>query len=119
MEAHQSLGIPIDLARCREIQVDIENRDNRPGTIALAVLLTDSASPGKPTLYLGQQPVVTSEQGHFAFNSSPAHEVLSFPVPEHAKIRKFDGITVMFLADVEDMQVGPKIAIQQFNLLPR
>jgi hypothetical protein len=29
MEAHQVLGTAIPIARCREIQIDIENRDNR------------------------------------------------------------------------------------------
>ena len=29
MEAHQTLGMAIPIARCREIQVEIENRDNK------------------------------------------------------------------------------------------
>jgi hypothetical protein len=55
MEAHHDLGTAIPLACCREIQVTIENNDNMPGGIALGMLLTDSTSLGKPTLYLGQQ----------------------------------------------------------------
>lgn len=119
MEAHQHLGTAIHLASCREIQVAIENRDNRPGTIALGILLTDSASPGKPTLYLGQQTVVSSEPSHFTIKSFPAEEVLRFPTPSTAKIRKFDEITVIFLPDTAHIQMGPKIAIQQFELIPR
>jgi hypothetical protein len=119
MEAHQNLRAPIRLARCREIQVTLQNRDLRPGVINLAVLLTDSAAPGKPTLYLGQQPVLTGQPGQLSLNSAPIPQVLRFAIPAPAKIRNFDQITVMFLADGEHFDKGPKIAIQQFQLLPR
>jgi len=118
MEAHQALGAPIPLARCREIQVGILNADNRSGTINLAVLLTDSSSP-ENQLYLGSQPVATSQPERFSFKSAPAGETLSFPVPTPAKIRKFDEITIMFLPDSANYDTGPKIAIQQFQLIPR
>jgi hypothetical protein len=118
MEAHQNLGTPIRLARCREIRVTLENRDLRPGVINLAVLLTDSISTGKPTLYVGQQPVLTGQPGQ-SIDSAPVTQALRFPIPAPAKIRKFDEITVMFLADGEHFDKGPKIAIQQFQLLPR
>jgi hypothetical protein len=119
MEAHQSLGRPISLAHCREIQVEIENRDNRPGAISMAVLLTDSALPKKPTLYLGQQPVVSSEARRYSSNSFSTHETLRFSVPAGTTIREFDEITVMLLPDMERSLVGPKIAIEQFVLLAR
>ncbi len=119
MEAHQSLSIAVPLKHCGEIQVSIENRDNQPGAIALAVLLSDSASPGSSALYLGQQPVVTSEPGHFSIKAVPAVEVLRFPVPRQAHIRRFDQITVFFLPNAEHFEVGLKIAIQEFGLLPR
>lgn len=119
VEAVQNLGAPIRLARCREVQVTIENRDNLRGLIALGVVLTDSFAPGKPSLSLGRQPVLTSEPEHFTIKTVPADEALRFPVPEHAKIRKFDQITVLFLPDVEHFEVGPKIAIQEFALFPR
>jgi hypothetical protein len=119
MEAHQNLGSSIRINRCREIKVAILNRDNRRGALNLAVLLTDSALPAKPTLYLGQQPVVSSQPSQFRIKSSPATEVLRFPVSASAKIRKFDEITVMFLPDEANFEIGPKIAIQDFELLPR
>jgi hypothetical protein len=119
MEAHQSLGRSIRISRCREIQVAVLNRDNHPGRVNLAVLLTDSASRATPALYLGQQPLVSSLPGHFAIKSSAAGEVLRFPIAAPTKIRKFDKITVMFLPDGENFQAGPKVAIQQFELLPR
>jgi hypothetical protein len=119
MEAHQTLGSPIPLARCREIQVDIQNSDNHSGAINLALLLTDTSSPGRPQLYLGQQPVVSSQHGNFTVKSSPAGETLRYPIPSPAKIRKFDEITVMFFPDGANYDQGPKVAIQQFELLPR
>jgi hypothetical protein len=119
MEAHQHLGGSIRIDRCGEVKVSILNRDNRRGVLNLAVLLTDTASPAKTTVYLGQQPVVTSQPGAFTVKSSPTTEVLSFQVPAQAKIRKFDEITVMFLPDQANFDVGPKIAIQDFELLPR
>jgi hypothetical protein len=119
MEAHQTLGSAIPLARCREIQLGILNDDNRPGAINIAVLLTDSSSPAKPQVYLGQQPIASSQPDHFSVKTSPAGETLHFPVPAGAKIRKFDAITVMFFPDDVNYDQGPKVAIQEFQLVPR
>jgi hypothetical protein len=119
MDAHQALRTPVPVARCREIQVEIENRDNKIGVIAMAILLTDAASLKKQTLYLGQQPIVSTEPEHFAFKSGSAFETLHFSLPASTKMRKFDEITVMLLPDVEHALVGPKIAIKQFQLFPR
>ena len=118
MEAHQDLGAAVHLACCREIQVTIQNNDNIPGAIALGVLLTDSTSLGKPTLYLGQQAVISAEPGHFSFKSSPALEVLRFAIPLRPKIQTFDQISVFVFPDAERARTGAKIAITQFALLP-
>lgn len=119
MDAHQTLAVAIPIARCREIQVEIENRDNRIGAMALAVLLTDSAASGRPTLYLGQQAVLSAEPSRFTYKTASVFETLHFAVPARAKLRRFDEITVMMLPDVEHALVGPKIAIGQFRLFPR
>jgi hypothetical protein len=119
MEAHEKLAAPIPVARCGEIDVEVLNRDNEPGSVALGVLLSDSGARGAPTFYLGQQPVVSSEPEHFTIKTSPADEVLRFAVPEAAKIRKFDEITVMFFPEVANFEKGPKMAIEQFELIPR
>jgi hypothetical protein len=47
------------------------------------------------------------------------NEVLRFPISVRANIRRFDEITVILLTDVEHFQVGPKVAIQQFEPVPR
>ncbi|MFZ0743938.1 MAG: hypothetical protein WAM85_06010 [Terracidiphilus sp.] len=119
MDAHQNLSTPIRVARCREIQVEIENRDNRAGAISLGLLLADETSRHKQTLYLGQQPIVTTEPGHFSFKRSPVFETLRFSVPPNASLKKFSEITVLVLPDIEHTFVAPKIAILQFQLFPR
>jgi hypothetical protein len=119
MEAHQSLADAIPLTCCREIRVTIENYDNAPGVISLGVLLTDSTSLGKPTLYLNQQTIVSTEPGRFTVKPVPATEVLSFVVPGSPKIRRFDEMTVFFFPDTERPNRGARIAIQQFELIPR
>jgi len=120
MQAHQSVGTSISLARCREIQVDIENRDNQAGTITMVVLLTDSTQPGRPTLYLGQKTVVNSaSESHFSAASLSQHEPFRFLVPAHATLRKFDQITIRLLPDARHSLVAPKIAVKQFQIFPR
>ena len=118
MEAHQTLGQSISLTRCREIQVGILNSDNERGAVNLAVLLSDSASPANQ-LYLGQQPVASTQPENFAEKAAPAAETLRFPIPETAKIKHFDQITVMFLPDDAHYDRGPKIAVEEFQLVPR
>jgi hypothetical protein len=118
MEAVQSLSAPIRIAPYREIQLSIENWDNVRGSIVLNVLLTDTALPGEPALTLGGQPILSTEPAQFSFKSAPTQEVLRFPIPTHATLRKFDQITVYFLPDAAHFAVGPKIAIQQFAFVP-
>jgi hypothetical protein len=119
MEAVQNLGTPIRLTRCREVQVSIENRDNLRGAMALGVVLTDSSAPGKPSVSLGQQTIPSSAPDQFVVKISPVDEVLRFAVPSHGAIRKFDQITVVYLPGAEHWQVGAKVAITQFELVPR
>ena len=56
---------------------------------------------------------------HDGLKGSPSFEMLRFAIPEHAKIRKFDEITVTLVPDIGPSLVGPRIAIQQFQFLPR
>jgi len=119
MEAHQFLNGRIPLSDCREIQMTVANRNNAPGTISLAMLLTNSELRGKPAVYLGQQPVVSTEPAHFSFKSAPVTEVLRFSVPDKARLRTFNEITVMFLPERGRSYLAPEIAIQQFALFSR
>ena len=119
MEAHESLANSIPLARCREIDVEVLNRDNRLGNVAVGVLLTDSKTGGRPADYLGQLYVKSSEPELFKVKTSPVSEVLHFTVPVSGKVRSFDEINVMFFPDGADFGKGPKMAIGQFELMPR
>jgi hypothetical protein len=119
MDAHQELPRAIPLDRRREIDVEVENRDNHAGLIALGVLLGDEASRKKPTLYLGSKPLESTQPGHFSYKSAPVSETLRFAVPLDAKVRRFNEITVLALPDIEHRFLAPKIAIQQFQILPR
>jgi hypothetical protein len=83
------------------------------------VLLRDSTNPRKPGLYLGQLPIESTQPIHFTFKTAPVFETLRFEVPAHASLRRFDEITVMLLPDVNHALIGPKIAIREFQLMPR
>ena len=101
------------------MQIEIENHEDQPSAVTLAVLLTDSALPGKPTLHLEQQVLKATLPDRDRPKGTPSFETLRFEIPAHAKIRKFDEITVILLRDIGPALVGPKIAIQQFQFLPR
>jgi hypothetical protein len=115
MQAHQYLRSPIRVARCREIRVEIEDREVDPGSIFLAGWLKNSSAAGAAAVYLGQQPIA----GMSAASASPATETLVFAVPASAKIRTFDEISLVMLPDSGHERVGPRVAIRQFELVPR
>jgi hypothetical protein len=118
MEAHQKLANSLPLTCCSDLQVTIKNGDNRPGNIALGVILTDSASPRNPSIYLGRKDVVSSEADHFSLNRSPVSEMLAFAIPAHVSVREFNEITVVFLPARERSLGGEQIAILRFTLVP-
>ncbi len=118
MQAHQNLLTSVPVAQCREIDVQIENYDNLAGRISLALLLT-SDSPHGPTIYAGQQPIASTEPEHFDVKAEPVRETLHFAVTESRLGEKFTGITVMLLPDVEHKFIAPRIALEQFEILPR
>jgi len=120
MEAHQSLSSPVRLARCREIQVTLLNRENRSGDINVGILLTDATAPSRPTISLGLQPLESSLPARFTFlKATPVSETLRFSIPAQAKIRQFNQITVSIVPEEENAEVGVKVAVDQFELTPR
>ncbi len=119
MEAHQDIAPAVRISRCREIQVEIESRDNRPGDISVEMLLTDSIATGKPTLHLGRQRIISSEPNHFRIKLSPVEETLRFPIPSQSAIHKFDQITFVVTSDSARLETGAKIAIRQLLFLAR
>jgi len=119
MEAHQSLGSSIDLSCCGALEMEIKNGDNLPGKIVMAVVLTDTHRSSQPSLSLSGQTIVSSEPGHFFIKSSPVEEKLRFSIPPRREIEKFDEITVIYFPPPDRAIVGLKVAIEQFELLPR
>jgi hypothetical protein len=119
MDAHQDLPAVIPLARCREIDIDVENDDNRQGPIAVALLLGVGPYTAHQTVYLGQQQIVSSLPQHFQFKSTPVTETLRFAVPAKASLQGFNEITVMILPGTEHLLVAPRIALRQFQFFAR
>jgi len=119
MQAHQALGSSVDLDCCRELDIDIRNGDNHPGEIHLGLVLSDTASPGKLSLPLAPQTVVSTEGAHFYLKAAGVNEMLRFPIPSRARIHKFNEITVIFFPSEDRAQEGARIAIEDFVLVPR
>lgn len=119
MQAHQTLAEAVDLRSCGAMQITVRNGDNRRGQIEMGMLLTDSTLPGKPSMYLGIQPLVSTLPNHFALKINPVNEEVKFTIPERRAIRKFDDITVFFFPDEQRVTLGARVGIQQFELMPR
>ncbi len=119
MEAHQTLTQPVDLRSVGAMQVTVRNGDNRRGRVDMGVLLTDSSAPGKPSMYLGTEPIVSTEPDRFAFKARPVGDEVRFAIPERRGIRKFDEITVLFFPDAERVTLGARVGVEQFELVPR
>ena len=81
--------------------------------------VTNSAVAGGPSMTLEGQPVVSTEPEHFRVKEGAVFETLRFAVPARGRIRSFNEITVMMIADAGHAKVGPRIAIQQFQFIPR
>ena len=118
MQAHMNLGMPIDLSCCREINVTVTNADNRAGRIDLALVLSDTESPTGRSVTLGDAPVLSSETMR-ATARAPITETLHFRVPPAAPIHRFDEINVILQPSAERSHFGAKIAVDQFELVPR
>jgi len=124
MEAHEKLGAHVNLACCSALLIAIDSCDNLPGPISLGVSLNDydlrtKGAERKRGVYLGSQPVTPSAPALFASSCVPRTQTLRYLIPHPAVIRKFNEVTVSFAGGAFRAEVGPKIAIKQFQLLPR
>jgi len=124
MEAHQKLGTRVSLACCSAIQIEIESCDNLPGDMLLGVVLANSAATGRAfpstrNLDLGLQPLIANRAAPVATGCTPTAQTLRFPVPHPSPMRKFDEIKVIFAPDPKRGDVGAKIAVKAFELIPR
>lgn len=119
MKALQKLDPPLHLACCRAIQLSISNADRFPGTVALEVLLIDTQSPVQLVQSLGRRDVL-SRPNVKGLNLAvlPVTEVLEFPVPRSARIRKFDVIQVLFHRALFRSNRSARISLEHFILVP-
>ncbi|MBT9331124.1 hypothetical protein [Paracidobacterium acidisoli] len=122
MAAHQQLGTAIDLNCCSRIELTIRNGDPHAESIAVGIYLTDSTLPGKPSQYLGAEPVLPGAEMGMDSGLSTARvreQTLTFPMRDEGRIRKFDEITVVYLTGMDHSTEGARIAVRSFTLFPR
>jgi len=117
MEAHQNLPDPVDLTCCREMQIVFRN-DTSLGTLGVGISLTDSHSKGRPSQSLGLKFVAPGPADQPPGSTSPVEETLTFPIPKHGSIKKFDAITVILLPDTKHLTAGRKVAVERFVMIP-
>jgi hypothetical protein len=119
MQAHQNLGLPMDLNCCSEIDVAITNADNRIGAIALGLRLTDFHSIGKPSLTLVDRTISSSTAALIPLNRAPVKEILRFRITRSETIHQFNELDVLFHPAKERARGGVKVSIQSFTLIPK
>lgn len=123
MEAHQELGSSMAMDCCRALRVMLRNGDNLRGMIYLEVILKDTMSKQHTSLSLGSLYLRSSEGGtsNAAVARPDGHsveETLSYPIPESARGRRFNEITLVFQPSQERSLVGARVAIEQFVFEP-
>jgi len=119
MEAHQNLGKRIDLRCCSRVDVEVKNTDFYGRTVTVELTILDSTLEGPPSVKLGaagisSRPRYSSTTG----KAEPTMEVLSFPIPDHASMEKFDEFLIEFHR-AADSSHSSKIGIHRFILVPR
>lgn len=119
MEAHQNLGMFVDLGCCRRIQVAIRNADHYPGTVSLELVVSNTRLPGRPAQSLGTELVRSTRPWKFHDERPPTDEVLQFDIPVQCKVRRFDEFTVIFRTTPGRSFSAARVGIERFVLLPR
>lgn len=124
MEAHQQLGTHVSLSCCRSIRLEFQSCDNFPGDTLLGIALKDSNAKPEDALtgqavYLGAQPIPSSPASQFMTGCIPRAQAMEFLIPPHPSLRRFNQITVIFSTDPARSEIGARVALKQFELLPR
>jgi hypothetical protein len=135
MEAHQSLSRPIDPTCCIQIDLALTNADTHPGEINVGLLLTDTAdqaaaattaalqpspaAPTQPQLFLGVQPVPSTEVDNIPPGRAPVSETLHFTIPNSPSLARFNQITVLFMPSRDRARIAAKVSVESFTLIPR
>ena len=119
MEARQNFVNPREMSCCSRMEVGISNSDQYPPSVLMDVILSDVELPGEPSQSLGRQAVRSIAQRAGESAVQPAHEVVSFAMPEDSKIREFDAATVKFIRTGGRNFASAKMAIEEFTFVPR
>jgi len=118
MQARQNLGTLVDLSCCQSIRIGIRNSDRYPGTVSIELVLTDTSTPGRPSISLGRKPVRSTRPWMLYDHRPPANEVLEYAVPANPRIRRFDEVMVIFWLDRDRSFAAAKMGIENFVLVP-
>lgn len=119
MQARQNLGAFVDLSCCRSVRIGIRNSDRYPGTVSIELVLTDTASPGRPSISLGRKLVRSTRPWMLYDHRPPTNEVLEYAVPANLRIHRFDEVMVIFWLDQDRAFAAAKMGIENFVLVPR
>jgi hypothetical protein len=104
MEARQNFGKLIDLTCCEAIELTMLDKDPRPNTVSVVLILSNTRTPDRQQQNLGMLPV---------------QPTLRFQVPSRPALAQFDEAIVRFILHAPRRMWSAKIAVAKFRLLPR
>jgi hypothetical protein len=118
MEAHQVVPSPIRMSCCSALRVDTVNADDRPGAIAIEVILTDAGSKAGSALSLGTVVLPSSTGAMIPLDRQPVHETLTFRFPRGTHRGQFNEITIRIKPSEERALAASQVSIEDFVLVP-
>ena len=119
MEARENVGSLIDLNCCKTIQVIITNGDRHPGTVSLELILVNTTVAERPSQSLGKVPVNSTLHWKPADHRLPVTEILSFSIPPHSAIERFDELVIRFELGSPRQNRSAMMAIDRLRFIPR
>jgi len=119
IEAYDHLGTLIDLDCCSKIQIAIRNSDRYPETVSLELTVVNTSLRQRPSQSLGSMMVRSTRPWKIFEQPKPVTETLNFLVPARRSLRRFDEMKIVFRLDRARADVGARIAIDHFVLVPR
>lgn len=119
MEARQNFGTMISTRCCARIELEIRNGDPYVGTVALELLLVNTALPGAPALSLGTAPVRSGPRWRPGRKMQVYEETLSYTMPPGAALVQFDEAVVRFHRHKLRAERSARVSIERFGLIRR
>jgi hypothetical protein len=116
MEARQNLGKLLNLECCSAIRIEIRNADPFRDTVDLELVLINTREGQQGSQTLGRAPVESVPESP---SGAPVKETLTFPIPPHPSIARFDELAIRFPRRYPRADRSAKIAIDRFVLVPK